>query len=161
MALDTIGEGESKIIELLADIYYDKGMVIENKNVEFALNEYDLNITNTSGIGLQVTNGTVEYTSVGEFNVTGTTAGVYVDHSNSAVTVTNAMGTAQYGVNASMGKITLNGYVVGTTVDAQAVNSGEVEINGISKNEISIQIWQGWKPISVSTLAFPYSVCFS
>ncbi|MDD4564084.1 MAG: S-layer homology domain-containing protein [Eubacteriales bacterium] len=128
LALDTIGEGESKIVELLADIYYDKGMVIENKNVEFALNEYDLNITNTSGIGLQVTNGTVEYTGVGEFNVTGTTAGVYVDHSNSAVTVTNAMGTAQYGVNASMGKITVNGYVVGTTVGAQAVNSGEVEI---------------------------------
>jgi hypothetical protein len=48
LALEKIGTGERKTIELLADIYYDKGMVIENKNVEFALNEYDLNITNTS-----------------------------------------------------------------------------------------------------------------
>ncbi|WP_312643600.1 InlB B-repeat-containing protein, partial [Hydrogenoanaerobacterium sp.] len=84
----------------------------------------------TADLPKHPTDGTVEYTGEGEFNVTGATTGVYVDHSNSAVTVTNAMGTAQYGVNASMGKITVNGYVVGTTVGAQAVNSGEVSIKG-------------------------------
>lgn len=52
LALDAIGEGKNKTIELLTDVDYDKGMVIQNKSVEFALGEYDLNIVNTEGIGL-------------------------------------------------------------------------------------------------------------
>lgn len=129
LALAAIGEGESKIIELLADIYYDKGMVIENKSVSFALNQYELKINNNSGVGLQVTNGTVGYTGEGEFNVTGTTAGTYVNHVNSVATVTNVEG-ANYGANASIGKIIVNGNVVGAAVGAVATNSGEVTIKG-------------------------------
>ncbi len=129
LALDAIGEGESKTIELLADIYYDQGMVIEDKSVTFALNEYELKVNNNSGVGLRVTNGTVEYTGEGEFNVTGTTAGAYVNHVNSVATVTNVEGI-NYGVNASIGKITVNGNVVGAVVGAVATNSGEVTIKG-------------------------------
>lgn len=145
LALDDVptgGEGPTTI-EILKDIDYEKGMVIENKSVTFALGGYDLNVVNTEGKGLEVTNGTVGYTGEGgEFNVRGTIAGVYVEDSNTAVAVTNAVGTS-YGVNASMGKITVNGDVIGDAVGAQAVNGGEVTIEGNVRvlNGDGIGVW--------------------
>ncbi len=142
-ALNAIGPGQSKTIKLLTDVYYQEGIAIADKSVTFALNGYELYVENSLGIGLQVTNGTVGYTGEGEFNVRGETTGVYVDSSTSAVTVTSAVGHQACGVNASAGRIVVTDYVVGGSVGAQAVNSGEVTIGGDVRalNADSVGAW--------------------
>lgn len=54
-ALATVDEGETKYIELLCDIDYDGGLVIDGgRNITFMLNDYTLNIINDAGTALTV-----------------------------------------------------------------------------------------------------------
>lgn len=112
-ALAAVGPGETDTIKLLADMNYDEGINIAGgQNITFDLNGYTLNVTNGSGIGLEVTNGHVGYIGSGAFNAAGTTCGASANGGSAAVTITNATATTEGG----------NGAV--------AINGGDIVVNG-------------------------------
>ena len=101
-ALAAVTSATPATIELLQDINYNSGMLIEGKNITFDLNGFTLNVSNpnATGAGLSVTNGgSVDYVdntaSPGQFNVTGSEFGVYTWGVNkySSAKVTNATAT--------------------------------------------------------------------
>ncbi len=95
-------------IQLLGNINYSGGIVITDKTVTFDLNGYNLNVVNpaegdspeaTSGLCVIGQDGNAGLTLLGEgeFNVTGTLYGVYVQaypEKTASATVTNATATA-------------------------------------------------------------------
>jgi uncharacterized repeat protein (TIGR02543 family) len=96
-ALASIAPGETKTITLLKNIDYDKGIVLDNKKITFALNGYTLNVVSSiEGVpGLAAYNGgCVDISGEGALNVTGPARSYGVTAvSNiipSTVTVTNA-----------------------------------------------------------------------
>ncbi|MCL2695636.1 MAG: Ig domain-containing protein [Clostridiales bacterium] len=139
-ALAAVTSGQT--IKLLDDITYNSGIIINSKSITFDLNGKKLDVVNTSGRGLDVSNsGEVKLLNPanGEFNVTGTTDGVYA--SNSKVEVTNIKATRTsgfaYGVFAANSgtEVTIYGdvTVVGnssTTYGVYATNNANVTVNG-------------------------------
>ena len=112
-ALATVGAGQTATIELLDNIDYNKGIAISaGQNIIFDLNNHTLNVVNDSGIGLQVTDGSVDYIGLGEFNVTGSTCGVSANGNDAFTAVSSAVATSEGG----------NGAV--------AMNGGNIEVNG-------------------------------
>lgn len=133
-ALAAVGADETKTIKLLQDIDYSGGIEIEGKNITFDLDGFDLIVTNGSGKGLIVTDGTVGLSGTGEFNVTGTDG---VQAYNSTVTVTNATATGDgRGAWANTGSsVTVNGNVTANGdggKGSEAVNGGRITITGNS-----------------------------
>ena len=127
-ALTAVQDGDT--IQLLEDIDYDGGIVIEDKSVTFDLNGYTLNVVNSAVAGtvkeksgLYVKGDAVvsliDASGEGEFNVTGW-YGVYaasteddtdsVTNNNTTVTVTSASGI-EAGVTAYNSKVTVKGNV--------------------------------------------------
>ncbi len=123
-------------ITLLKDIDYPKGIVITGKHIIFDVGSYKLNITNSSGSGLDVsgTNGRVSLVSTtGELNVTGTDYGIRA-WSGGAVTVTNATATEAggngiYAVNANT-DVTVNGNVQGVNNGVYVMDKANVLVKG-------------------------------
>ena len=121
-ALDMVGTGETKTIELLQDIDYESGITIENKNITIKTNGFKLNINNSDGNGLTVSYGNLylDDSGGGELNVTGTYCGIYADQGNA--TVTNAIGTNDneddtYGVYSTGGSsVTVKKDVLATSI---------------------------------------------
>lgn len=131
-ALAAVTTGQT--IKLLANIDYDKIIEVDGKVLTFDLNGFDLNVATSSNSGLTVTNsGEVNLTGQGEFNVSGSFYGVFVDQGSA--TVTNATGV-RYGSYAYGGEITVNGNSVATGTNndddwgAYAVNGGTITVSG-------------------------------
>jgi len=96
-ALENVKTNET--IKLLEDINYNKGILIDSKNITFNVGEFTLNVvnspnaTNLTDHGLEVKNGgNVYLIGDGEFNVSSTKYGGYgvVAQGTSSATVTNA-----------------------------------------------------------------------
>ncbi|MFY9188916.1 MAG: S-layer homology domain-containing protein [bacterium] len=149
-ALAGVNSVEPKTIRLLKNIDYYSGIVVEDKNITFDLNGFNLNVDNplTEGTekertGLYVEgNGAVDLEGKGEFNVTGNKYGVYVfvDGStagNAAATVTNAAASGTDGCAAfadgENAVITVKGDATATGtggIGAMANSSGWVTVKG-------------------------------
>jgi len=117
-ALAAVQNGQTVTIRLLQNITYNNGISIsydQNKQITFDLNGYTLSVLNTNGAGLALASGKIDYfdntSQPGQFNVTGTTHGVYASGAGVIVKVTNATATApslnndsiSYGVFAQSG----------------------------------------------------------
>ncbi|MHB8842006.1 MAG: S-layer homology domain-containing protein, partial [Candidatus Aquicultor sp.] len=100
----------------------------------FDLNGFNLNVTNSGGVGLTVTSGSVGYTGAGAFNVTGTSCGVSANGGSASATVTNATATAEGGNGAvaiNGGDIVVNGNAQGGYNGVSVANTGSTAvING-------------------------------
>ncbi len=144
-ALAAVVSGQT--IQLLDNINYEAGIVIEDKSVTFNLNGYDLNVVNNAEgdnveatSGLYVTgNAAVALKGEGKFNVTGSQYGVFAaisDAGSPAVTVTNATATGTYGCGACA-----NGKDATITVlgDATATGIGGIGATGNSKGLVTVE----------------------
>lgn len=114
---------EADTIKLLSDINY-QGRLEYSKNFELDLNGYVLTVTNTSGIALWADGRRLSLTGEGEFNVTGTTHGVYACDGGRAE-VTNATATNANGIGVYVGdpgcSVTVKNNVTATGSNATAV----------------------------------------
>lgn len=129
-ALAVVDNGET--ITLLENITDSDGLVIDNgKSFTIDLDGKTLAVTNSSGIGLWVKSGHVDYTGPGAFNVTGATCGVSVDGSGAAATVTNATATSDGG----NGAVALNGGSLTVKGNAQGGYNGVVA-NGATSTAV-------------------------
>lgn len=130
-ALAAVKTGES--IKLLQDISYNGGLSVSGKLINFELNGYNLNVSNTSGTGLEVgSGGGVSVTGSGQFNVTGTDYGVYA-HDGGLAAVTSATSTGATGTGAkaaSGGQITVNGSVSGASGVFATGSGSSITVNG-------------------------------
>ncbi len=134
-ALGAVQTGETKTIKLLKNIDYNGGIILgnsENKHITFDLNSFTLNVVNSGGPGVSVTEGSsVDYVdntaSPGTFNVTGRECGVRAWYGDAKVS--NATATApstnndalSYGVYARYGaQVTVNGNASGKKFGAYA-----------------------------------------
>jgi hypothetical protein len=116
-ALAAVGADQEATIVLHDDINYDNGIVISNgQGITFDLNNHTLNVVNSSGFGLDVTDGYVEYINEGLFNVTGYYAGVRAKGNNAFAMVSSATSAWANGNGAFVtegGHIVVNGNVQG------------------------------------------------
>ncbi len=155
---DAIAEVEDgQNIRLLADIYYDGGIFISDRQIIFDLNGFKVEVVNATGTGVLVKDGVVGLTGAGEFNVTGLYFGARA-MSGGTVTVTNAMALADHfgvtgvgafatgdgscitvlgdtvgtgvGAHVSEGNITVVGNVVGAYIGTYADDGGKVIVGG-------------------------------
>ena len=143
-ALAAVGDGQT--IRLLTHITHPYGIAISGKSITIDLdNQYTLTVNNTTGTALSVTgNGSAVKLinapkGVAEFNVNGSTRGVYAD-SNGLAEVTNAStsnGVGAYALNG--GKITLIGNAEGSSYGTYATGAnseitagGDVKATGAS-----------------------------
>jgi glucan-binding YG repeat protein len=134
-ALAAVNSGE-KNIKLLRNIDYPKGLAITSKHIIFDVGPYKLNITNSSGPGLDVsgTAGRVSLISTtGELNVAGTDYAVTARDGGNAI-VTNATATKDggYGIFAS-GKgtsVNVKGNVQGTAEGVYVTDGARVYVEG-------------------------------
>ncbi len=135
-ALGAILPGQTAIIELLADISYDKCLEItDGRSITFALAGHTLTVTNNDlasnyGSGLNVTKGRVGYQGEGAFNVIGVGSGVRVYPANgdtASATVSSATNTSDSGVGAfasNGGSLVVNGSATGGYGGASASSTG-------------------------------------
>lgn len=130
-ALAIVQDGET--ITLLQNINYNSGISVSGKTITFGLNGHKLDVTNTGGPGLEVGSDGKVYTSgSGQFDVTGSTYGVYA-HDGGLVTVTGAGSTAagSTGVKAlSGGVITVTGDIDGLGGAYASGNGSEIIVDG-------------------------------
>lgn len=149
-ALAAVGAGQEATIVLLDDINYDNGIVISSgQGITFDLNNHTLNVVNSSGYGLDVTNGYVEYINEGLFNVTGYHAGVRAKGNNASATVSSATSAWANGNGAFVtegGHIVVNGNVQGgyngvlvtqSLLSGQEIYVSTAVINGDAKGTAS------------------------
>ena len=109
MALDAIGNGESKTIRILDDILHEDGITIRNKTVTFDLNGFGVELDTDDFYALVVLEGGNMYLAgEGEFNVTGKYFSI--DQNGGEVSVTNVKGGD---VNVRNGKLTVIHDLVG------------------------------------------------
>jgi len=131
-ALNAVGPGQTQTIKLLSNINYNSGISISSKIITFDLNGFTLNVTNTAGTGLNLSNGNVYLIGQGSLNVTGTNYGVYV--SGGSATVTSARATGNDGKGAyAIGfgsKITVSGNATGIDSGVYADNGGVITVGG-------------------------------
>lgn len=129
-ALAAVTDGQT--IRLLAPIDYNQGISItDGRSIIFDLNGFNLNVTNSGGVGLTVTSGSIGYTGAGAFNVSGASFGLNVNGSSASATVTNATATfpGSYGANASNGgSITINNDVEGGYAGAYAFTANSTVV---------------------------------
>lgn len=129
-ALAAVTDGQT--ITLLAPIDYNQGISItDGRNIIFNLNGFNLNVTNSGGVGLTVTSGSVGYTGAGAFNVSGASFGLNVNGSSASATVTNVTATypGSYGASASNGgSIIINGDVEGGFAGAHAFTANSTVV---------------------------------
>lgn len=135
---DIVGIGGTGKIILKKHINYDKSLSIENKEITFVLNGFNLNITNNSeendGIGLEVKDGKVlidrENPNGGELNVSGTLTGVKAGP-NSEVEVSNATSTNNgRGVLAEGGQVKIENDVDTIRTGLSNAGCGVKALNG-------------------------------
>ena len=114
-------------IKLLADIDYAGGLA-PTFDMYINLNGYTLNVVNDSGIGLYADGRDISISGEGEFNITGTTYGVYTCDGGSAevtnVTSTAAGGRAVY-VGDSNCSVTVKGDATANGENGVAVYTGD------------------------------------
>lgn len=129
-ALAAVTTGQT--IKLLQNINYNSGISISDKRITFDLNGFTLNVNNSAGSGLIVSNGSVSLMGQGSFNVTGYDYGVYAN--SGVATVTSAGGTGQRGVGVyAVGfnsHITVSGDVTGIENGVYAENGGVIVTGG-------------------------------
>jgi hypothetical protein len=150
LALAAVQDGESATIKLLQDIDYTGGIEIVNKDITFDLNGYTLDVVNTAGIGLRVDTGSVDLTDTspggdGEFNVTGTTNGVYVVRGEATVSgATATTGTGAFAVGSSAA-IVITDDVQGETNGVCAGGSGSsVTVSGnVQSDQTGAHVYDG------------------
>ena len=117
-ALADANDGDT--VRLLADIVHNSGISIVSETITLDLNGHDLNVSETSGIGLYVSSGGIILTdsagpgSSGSFNVTGYECGVYADQGGVAI-VTSASATSN-----------TNGVGIGARKDVNVTVTGDV-----------------------------------
>lgn len=130
-AMGAVTTGQT--IKLLSNINYNTGISVSGKRITFDLNGCILNVTNSSGPGLNISSGSVSLTGSGSLNVTGYDYGVYA-HGGRA-TVTNAtatddsrgIGAYAIGVNSS---ITVSGNARGFDGGVYAKDCASVTVGG-------------------------------
>jgi hypothetical protein len=123
MAMADVIEGDT--VRLLENVTYLNGVILSGINITFDLNGYTLNIINSAGIGLDVTNGSIGLAGAGPVNVTGTSYGVFAEHAT--VRVTTAQGTSAGGTGAaavSGGAITVESNASGGEAGVYARDAG-------------------------------------
>lgn len=140
-ALGDVLAGETKTIRLLKNIYYNKGITLDNQKITFDLNGCTLNVVNSdsNSAGLNVYNGAcVTLLGTGDLNVTGTSYGVRVASNTvlSSATVTNATATGMEGTAAyaySRASLTVLGNAEATGISsmgAHALATALIDIKG-------------------------------
>lgn len=130
-ALSEVSSGET--IQLLHNIEYSSDIDIDEKNITFDLNDFNLNL---SGGHLKVINGSLNLEGDGEFNISNTDYAVKALTSGSAM-VTNATSTGD-GITAISADgensvITVKGNVTASGaggIGAYAMNGGNIHIKG-------------------------------
>lgn len=146
-------------VKLLADIDYDgqlSPVFSEYPGVDLYinLNGHTLNVTNDAGPALVADGRSIDISGEGEFNVTGTTYGVYVTGGGSAE-VTNATATADSGIAACAhsdgttacsatvyGDATANGEsafgVSASNVNSRVTVYGDISANGTEGTGVQV-----------------------
>ena len=140
VALDNCKDGA--VIRLTADITYNSGISITDKNLTLDLNGYNLNVYNTDwdevtrGAGLYINDKELKLVGSGEFNVTGN-AGVYVEGCGKA-TVTNATATG-------IGYVKMNQLTAGVVIHGKGnifKNGPKVTVLGDVKGRtVGADVW--------------------
>lgn len=121
-ALADANDGDT--VRLLADIAHNSGISIISETITLDLNGHVLNVNETSGTGLSVSNGGIVLTGSGSFNVTGHECGVHA-YPGGVATVTSASATS----NATgVGVIATGGGNVTVTGDVWSDYEGIVAI---------------------------------
>jgi len=128
-------------IRLLDNIEHNTGIVINGKTITFDLNGKTLNVSSSSGCGLEVSNGgIVNQSGSGNFNISSSTStGVYVTGNGSKATVTNATTTVNSaGVSANDGcEVT----VLGTATGSYGVYCSDAKITVENANGIYFGVY--------------------
>lgn len=140
MTLDEalIAAADGDTIELLDDISHNSGISIGSKTITLDLSGYDLNVSESLGTGLSVSNGGIALTGSGSFNVTGYECGVYA-YPGGVATVTSVSATCNSGgvgiIAAGGGKVTVTGNVwsdcdgiIATGADSEVTVGGSVTV---------------------------------
>lgn len=127
-AINSVPNGGT--IRLTQNIYYSKGIEVNNKKVTLDLGSYTLNVYVEKATGLKVgAGGEVDLTGTGKLNVSGQPYGVYVEGVGSKAEVSSASGSGSSGIGAyalNGGQITVNGSVWGQNVGAYSIQGGNI-----------------------------------
>jgi len=120
-------------IKLLTNINYNNTLTVSNKKITFDLNGKDLNVNSTSN-GLEVhSGGNVFLSGIGNFNVTGSNYGTYINASGDKATVTNVTGRGYVAYARQGGELTVLGNVTVTNasgIGAFAEYGSKITIDG-------------------------------
>lgn len=142
-ALATITDSAPTTITILSDINHGAAVMLENKNITFALNGHTVSISTDDAreIALTVNGGSLNLSGSGALNVTGRTHGVTV-YNNANVTVSNVTIIGGTGVDAACAGLGGNlvvlgnalcigdGITISTGYAAFAETGGSVTVNG-------------------------------
>lgn len=130
-ALAAVADGET--ITLLQDIDYTSSIRIEDKDITFDIDDYNLNVNTSTWPALFVDNGSVSLqATIGSFNVTCNAAdgyGVYVSNGGSAEVSNVSNPNLGYGVYANGGTVTVSGNVQ-SGYEGVYVSNGTVTVAG-------------------------------
>ena len=122
-------------IRLMANIDYYEGIEINGKSLTIDLYTFYLNVYNSAGAGLNVSNGgeviLAGESAVSKFNVTGREYGVYVGDGKATVSnINTSFHTGRAVFAAGTGNLTVNGNVTGIMHGVRAMDSATVTVNG-------------------------------
>ena len=145
-ALDDAVSGDT--IRLLLPVTHRSGLIISGRSITFDVGAYSLNLINTEGTALTVTNqGEVKLASTtGAFHVTGSLIGVAADSGGKAA-VTSAAATGASGIGAvasgTGSEIKVLGLTQGVSCGAEASAGGAVTAGSVAatgENSVGVRV---------------------